>query len=71
MENKIIIHEKEFFKMKTIQYSGKTYVEYRNIKERKSKFFEWQDEMLLEIENKEILKKILEENYNVGSDMID
>lgn len=63
MPKTVTIDGYEYKKMKTIKGKKAIYIEYRNDKLRKIKFFEVKKHQLIEVEEKDDLKLTVEKNY--------
>lgn len=63
INEKIEIDGNEYYKRKILKGNNHKYVEYRNKEIRKIKFFEIEEGKIVEVKDKEDLKKTIEQNY--------
>ncbi len=60
-----------YYKSGKIQFESTIYIEYRNDKIQKIKFFEYKDKNLFEVQDKEKLKKAIQSKYEVFDGIIE
>ena len=69
IDEKIELDGKEYYRRKILKGTNHNYVEYRNREIKKMKFFEVENGKLIEVKDKEDLKRTIEKNYIIKSEI--
>jgi hypothetical protein len=71
IEKEIEIEGKKYYKNRRIKSESTMYIEYRNDKLQKIKFFELKNGAICEVEDKEKLKKAIKKIYNIYEEVVE
>lgn len=71
VEKEIEFEGNIYYENGRIQADSTTYIEYRNDKIQKLKFFEYKDGKLGEVQDKEMLKKAILSKYEISDGIVE